>query len=137
MDDFIGSSTFFVLVVVVLAFVAFAAIWWFGTKLARTNPPLVNDAQLDKIIAYLTETQQKKNPLWHLVNANADSLQRRNEYMTTFAQTIAAVFIVVVIAVLLLAEVIDSAAGLPILSAISGVVIAKSVSGNRSSGVQD
>ncbi len=133
MEKFV-DPLYSILLLVGLGVVSFIFIWRFGIKMTQTK--VVEDAQLEKIIDYLKTVENKINPLWHLNKGNEGHLQRRNEFWTTYMQTTAAVFIVVVIAVLLIAKVITPDAGLPILSAISGFVIAKSVSGSREGGDQ-
>jgi len=61
----------------------------------------------------------------------SEYLQRRNEYLTAYGQIILAIFIVIVLAILLLAEVISAEAGLPVLSGVSGFAIAKTASSGR------
>jgi hypothetical protein len=137
MEKIIDGPLFFTLALVVFGTIAFVVIWWFGTQLVRSRAVVVDDAQLEKLIAFYQATNQSTNPLWHLVNLNADHVQRRNEFWQTYVQTTAAVLIVIVIAVLLLAKAIEADAGLPILSAISGFVIAKSVTPGRTGGDQE
>lgn len=67
-----------------------------------------------------------------LIEAYSDELQRRNEFWTSYGQTIVAVLIIIVLTILLLTRSISAEAGLPILSGISGFAIAKSVSSSRS-----
>jgi len=68
----------------------------------------------------------------------SDFLQRRNEFWTTYGQTLIAILIIVVLSILLLTKTISAEAGLPILSAISGFAIAKGVAAGRTgSGPQE
>ena len=66
-----------------------------------------------------------------LADTYSDFLQRRNEFWTTYGQTLLAILIIVVLAVLLLTKAISAEAGLPILSAVSGFAIAKGVAAGR------
>jgi hypothetical protein len=73
-----------------------------------------------------------------LADTYSDFLQRRNEFWTAYGQTLLAILIIVVLAVLLLTKTISAEAGLPILSAVSGFAIAKGVAGGRTgSGPQE
>lgn len=135
MENILNDTVLFTMAIVLIGLVALVSIWWFGTKLAQS--PVIQGEQLKRLIEFLEKSNSTKNPFWNLTNMNADHLQRRNEYWTTYVQTVAAVFIVIVIAVLLLAKVIEPDAGLPILSAISGFVIAKAVTGGRTGNGQD
>lgn len=71
------------------------------------------------------------------IEAYTEHLQRRNEFWTSYGQTIVAVLMIIVLTILLLTRTISAEAGLPILSGISGFAIAKSVSGSRSAPPQD
>jgi type IV secretory pathway VirB2 component (pilin) len=134
MDNVLSSPLGFSLLLVGFGIVVFAVIWLFGHHLTQTKAIVIEPNQLQQLLEFYEKTSQHTNPLWHLANASADHLQRRNEFWTTYVQTAAAVVIVIVIALLLLADKINADAALPILSAISGFVIAKSVSAGRSSG---
>jgi|CZKF01.1.fsa_nt_gi L-asparagine transporter-like permease len=68
-----------------------------------------------------------------LIEAYTEQLQRRNEFWTSYGQTIVAVLMIIVLTILLLTRTISAEAGLPILSGISGFAIAKSVSASRTS----
>lgn len=53
-------------------------------------------------------------------------LERRNEFWTSYSQSLISVFLIAVIAILLLTKTISAEAGLPILSGVTGFAIAKS-----------
>ncbi|HWG21688.1 MAG TPA: hypothetical protein VG225_14245 [Terracidiphilus sp.] len=72
-----------------------------------------------------------------IIEAYTEHLQRRNEFWTSYGQTIVAVLIIIVLTILLLTRTISAEAGLPVLSGISGFAIAKSVSASRSASPQD
>ena len=72
-----------------------------------------------------------------LVETYTEQLQRRNEFCTSYGQTIVAVLMIVVLTILLLTRTISAEAGLPILSGISGFAIAKSVSASRTGPASD
>ena len=72
-----------------------------------------------------------------LIDASTEHLQRRNEFWTSYGQTIVAVLIIIVLTILLLTRTISAEAGLAILSGISGFAIAKSVSASRPGTRQD
>ncbi len=72
-----------------------------------------------------------------LIEAYTEQLQRRNEFWTSYGQTIVAVLMIVVLTILLLTRTISAEAGLPILSGISGFAIAKSVSASRTGSPTD
>jgi hypothetical protein len=135
MDDILASPLGFSILLIVFGVIALAVIWIFAYHLSRTKVLVIEPNQLGQLLEFYQKTNQSTNPLWHLANANAEHLQRRNEFWATYVQTAAAVLIVIVIALLLLADKITADAALPILSAISGFVIAKSVAGGgRTSG---
>lgn len=69
----------------------------------------------------------------YISDSYAEYLQRRNEFWTSYGQVLIAVFILIVITILLLTKSISAEAGLPILSGISGFVIAKGVSIGKTS----
>jgi hypothetical protein len=110
-----------------------AGIVYFGLTLfqLRQAPDLAG--RLSRIEAYLHEivARGRLDPahteaVARTVEAiSVDYNQRRAEVATTYAQLLVAAAIVVVLAVLLITNVISAEAGLPILSGISGFVIAK------------
>jgi len=59
-------------------------------------------------------------------------LTKRNELGTIFGQYVLSAFVIVVVAILLLAQVITAEAGLPILTAVAGFAIGKASTGARS-----
>jgi len=70
----------------------------------------------------------RREVLHELSQELSDYRARRNEFWTTFDQILLLIFIVTVITVLLLMKTIEPDAGLPILSGISGLAIAKTIS---------
>ena len=135
MEPIFSSAAFYCAVLVLFGIVSLAVIWRFARSILVKNPDVISDDQLDKLIEfYKASNNSKTNPLWHMVNANAEHLQRRNEFWASFVQIAAALLIVIVLGVLLLTRTISAEAGLPILSAVSGFVIAKSANSNRGAG---
>ncbi len=82
--------------------------------------------EYEKYIAFWKEKNIRPNIPKYLNDAYSDYLQKRNEFWSTYGQIIAAIFIVIILAILMLTKVISAEAGLPILSAVSGFAIAKS-----------
>ncbi|EPJ2923431.1 hypothetical protein ACV337_26280 [Pseudomonas aeruginosa] len=82
---------------------------------------------------FLSKHQIRPNIPKYLNEAYSDYLQKRNEFWSTYGQVVIAAFIIIVLAILMLTKTISAEAGLPILSAVSGFAIAKSVSSSRNS----
>ena len=79
----------------------------------------------EKYFEFWSQNNIRPNIPKHLNDAYSDYLQKRNEFWSTYGQVIAAIFIVIILAILMLTKVISAEAGLPILSAVSGFAIAK------------
>lgn len=118
--------------VLIAGLIAIIFILWFGKDLLKNQQKIMSDEQLGQMITYFEKAAMKSNPLWHLSNVDAEQLQRRNEFWTTYVQTIVAVVIIVVIAALIISKSITAEAGLPIISGVSGFVIAKTVNNKNS-----
>ena len=102
--------------------------------MVKNKQETMSNEQIENMIIYFEKVQMKSNPLWHLANAEAESLQRRNEFLATYTQTIVAVLLVIVLALLIISKIVEPQAGLPIISAISGYILAKGVSNKNSTG---
>jgi hypothetical protein len=106
------------------------AIVWFGRR-------IFGDSQYDfwglaRFLDFWQNQNIRPNLPRYFVDALTESLQRRNEFWMTYGQIIVSVLIIVILTVLLLTKTISAEAGLPLLSAVSGFAIAKSVNSNRS-----
>ena len=114
--------------------IAVALVWaivWFGHR-------IFGDSQydiwgLDQFLDSWQSQNIRPNLPRYFVDALTESLQRRNEFWMTYGQIIVSVLIIVILTVLLLTKTISAEAGLPLLSAVSGFAVAKSVNSNRSS----
>lgn len=123
------------LIVLIFGLAVLFFINYFGQRLAQAQVFNIRELWPDlyqRLLALYQHQNFRSNIPLHLVNANADFLQRRNEFWTTYVQVLVAALIIVVLAILLLTKTISPEAGLPILSAVSGFAIAKSVSTARS-----
>ena len=87
--------------------------------------------EYERFIEFWKEKNIRPNIPKYLNDAYSDHLQKRNEFWSTYGQIIAAIFIVIVLAILLLTKTISAEAGLPILSAVSGFAIAKGVNSTK------
>jgi hypothetical protein len=127
-------TIFYVSALVIMGFISLSVVLYIGKFMANksilSTSPAQNDL-LDKVISHYQKTKFKSNFLRHFVGANSEYLQRRNEFFSTYLQVIIAILLIVVIAVLLITKTITAEAGLPILSAISGFAIAKTISATR------
>lgn len=124
-------------ITVIIGLVAFLVLYLFGKLLMERS--LITQCFLSadfvsKLFEYYEKVSLKGNIHRSLAESNKDYLQRRNEFWSTYVQVVAAVFIVIVLALLLISKTISAEAGLPILSAVAGFVISKSVTGNSSTG---
>jgi hypothetical protein len=122
------------LVILAIGVAAMFAIYKFGELLARARlleAPQLWPEFLHRLFELYEKQSFRSNMPQHFVNANAEWLQKRNEFWTTYVQVLIAALIVIVLAILLLTKTISAEAGLPILSAVSGFAIAKSASTNR------
>lgn len=124
----------FILVILGSGLVATFFIFLIARSMVKNKQETISNEQLEKMIGYFEKVQMKSNPLWHLANAEAESLQRRNEFLATYTQTIVAVLLVIVLALLIISKIVEPQAGLPIISAISGYILAKGVSNKNSTG---
>ena len=109
-------------------------IFLIARSMFKNKQETMSNEQLEKMISYFEKVQMKSNPLWNLANAEAESLQRRNEFLATYTHTIVAVLLVIVLALLIISKIVEPQAGLPIISAISGYILAKGVSNKNSTG---
>lgn len=87
--------------------------------------------EYEQFIEFWKEKNIRPNIPKYLNDAYSDYLQKRNEFWSTYGQIIAAIFIVIVLAILMLTKVISAEAGLPILSAVSGFAIAKGANSTK------
>jgi hypothetical protein len=122
------------IIVLIVGFAALIAIYRFGKTLLQIN--LVDLSRnwgevFDLLLKHYQSVGFRSNIPQHFVNANAEWLQKRNEFWTTYVQVMIAALIIIILAVLLITKTINPEAGLPILSAVSGFAIAKSASTNR------
>ncbi|MCK5226254.1 MAG: hypothetical protein KAQ89_06010 [Planctomycetes bacterium] len=74
---------------------------------------------------------ESRTLLRYLHESFSNFLERRNEFWTTYGQTLIAALIIITLTLLLLTKTISAEAGLPILSGISGFAIAKGVSPSK------
>ncbi len=128
------------LIVLVFGFTVLFTIYRFGHKLFEARILDFREFGLElynRLLQYYENQNFRSNIPQHLVNANAEYLQRRNEFWTTYVQVLVAVLIIIVLAILMLTKTIGADAGLPILSAVSGFAIAKSVSAARAGNERD
>jgi uncharacterized membrane protein len=106
---------------------------FFGLRMLQTEEDSFLIAYSDAIRAFWRRSEATRPILPRLaVEAQSERLQRRNEFWTSYGQTIIAALIIIVLAILLITKTISAEAGLPILSAVSGFAIAKGVTGGRS-----
>ncbi|HEU4951095.1 MAG TPA: hypothetical protein VFT46_04045 [Holophagaceae bacterium] len=91
---------------------------------------------MDRFLNYASGIGFRANLPRHFVDSNKDFLLRRNEFWTTYLQVVVAVLIVIILALLLLTKAISAEAGLPILSAVAGFAISKSISTNSSANTE-
>jgi Mn2+/Fe2+ NRAMP family transporter len=129
------------LIVLLFGFSVLFAIYRFGQWLGAAQVINFREFWPPGFYADLIKLFQDQKVRWniplHLVNANAEYLQRRNEFWTTYVQVLVAALIIIVLAILMLTKTIGPDAGLPILSAVSGFAIAKSVSSGRTGNDRD
>lgn len=128
------NAIFFILILLGSGLTATFFIFLIARFILKNKQQTMSTEQLESMINYFEKVGMKSNPLWHLANAEAESLQRRNEFLATYTQTIVAVLIVVVLSVLMISEIVEPQAGLPIISAISGYILAKNISNKNSTG---
>jgi len=81
---------------------------------------------------HIEREHEHRTLIRYLHEAFSDFLERRNEFWTTYGQTLIAALIIITLALLLLTKTISAEAGLPILSGISGFAIAKGISHGKS-----
>ena len=128
------------LIVLLFGFAVLFAIYRFGQRLAEAQVFNFRELWPDlyhRLLELYQHQNFRSNIPQHLVNANAEYLQRRNEFWTTYVQVLVAALIIIVLAILMLTKTIGPDAGLPILSAVSGFAIAKSVSSGRTGNERD
>jgi hypothetical protein len=118
--------------IVIAGLIAAIIIMSFGKALLNNERKVLSENHLTQMISYFEKVGMKSNPLWHLSNAEAEQLQRRNEFWTTYVQTIIALVIIIVITLLIVSKNVTAEAGLPIISGVSGFVIAKTVNNKNS-----
>ena len=115
---------------------------WFGQRVFGTSN---DEAYLNKNIGnLLTQIIEHRsfngwstllnNAVTEMYDSYSERINRRNEYWSIYGQTVLAILIVIVLAILMVTKTISAEAGLPILSAVSGFAIAKSVSSGSNRG---
>jgi hypothetical protein len=105
----------------------------FGLRLLRAEEDAFLRIYSDAMRAFWSGSPTTRPMLPRLaVEAQADRLQRRNEFWTSYGQIVIAALIIIVLTILLITKTITAEAGLPILSAVSGFALAKGVTGARS-----
>ena len=127
-------------IVLLFGFAVLVAIYHFGQHLAGAQVFNFREFWPDlyhQLLQLYEKQNFRSNIPQHLVNANAEYLQRGNEFWTTYVQVLVAALIIIVLAILMLTKTISPDAGLPILSAVSGFAIAKSVSSGRTGNDRD
>jgi hypothetical protein len=87
----------------------------------------------DMLFHDFKSVHERTTLLRYIQESFSDFLERRNEFWSTYGQTLIAALIIIVLTLLLLTKTISAEAGLPILSGISSFAIAKSVSSRRTS----
>lgn len=134
------STLAYCIIVLVIGIGALFVIYRFGKMLVQMSlfGVFTNWAEFFKtLLDHYRDQGFRSNIPQHFVNANAEWLQKRNEFWTTYVQVTVAALIIIVLAILLITKTISAEAGLPILSAVSGFAIAKSASTNRIGGSEN
>lgn len=126
------SGDFWIVVIVsVLGFLFVGEIGLFAWK--ALSEKTRGFANYEKYLEFLASNNIRTNIPRYINEAYSEYLEKRNEFWTTYGQVMIAAFIVIILAILMLTKTITAEAGLPILSAISGFAIAKSVSTSKNS----
>jgi hypothetical protein len=89
----------------------------------------------EELLFRLRERFPNINVLRYMHECYSDFLERRNEFWTTYGQTVIAALVIIALTLLLLTKTISAEAGLPILSGISGFAVAKGISGRKGPGL--
>jgi hypothetical protein len=114
-------------IVSILAIVSFG--WFlFNRSLKVLSEKYPHPFWEEVLFHHFKSNYEHKVLLRYLHEAFSNFLERRNEFWTTYGQTLIAALIIIILALLLLTKTISAEAGLPILSGISGFAIAKGVS---------
>lgn len=122
-----------ILVVIVGAF-ALGMTYCFGRFLAKYNlfDLSLGSKVIDDTLQYLSKVNFRANLPRHFIDANADYLEKRNNFWSIYLQVVVAVFVLIVLAILLITKTINAEAGMPLLSATTGFAIAKTIGSTQS-----
>ncbi|MCK4829479.1 hypothetical protein KA005_77860 [bacterium] len=118
-------------IVSILAIAMFG--WFLFTRSMKIHEKRYPGPFWEVLFHEFRSVHERTTLLRYLQGSFSDFLERRNEFWTTYGQTLIAALIIIVLTLLLLTKTISAEAGLPILSGVSGFAIAKGVSSRKTS----
>ena len=131
--ELLEPSAFWLSIIFILAGAgAVFAIYKFGKKLSEEELIYLFRECFFNSKRYPKAPEERKKAIQELSDCYKNFLRERNDFWEKYGQIILSIVIIIVLAVLLLTKTISPEAGLPILSAVGGFSIAKSVSTSSS-----